>query len=127
MPDLLSNAAAWLDGQLKANASQAVTFCRGSLRIPWSASIGATHFVNETKHGQQIEWESRDFIGTAADLTDGVDLLIPAVGDWIEQTIGTVLCSFALVSPTDEKPYRYCDPGRQSIRVHTKQILKQPV
>lgn len=120
----LDAAAAWLDDTLQASDGRAVTFRRGADSVSITATVGATPFIDEAQDGYTIQWESRDFILSSADLILSGDVVQPQVGDVFEQTIGSDVCTFLVVAPINGQCFRYADAARQTIRIHTKQASK---
>lgn len=118
MADLMQSAATWLAGKLKNNASQSVTYMRGSQQIGTAlkATYGQTIHEQDSQFGI-LRWESKDFIFTAADLTLGGDVIEPQRGDKITDHLGNV---FQVLGDNGEPCFRYADPYRTTIRVHTK-------
>lgn len=119
MPDLLNTGVAWLAGQLKNEASQSVTAARGSKSIGSSlkATYGSTQFQQDSQVGI-LTWESKDFLITAADYTIDGTAVEPERGDQITDHLGNV---FLVLGDDDRPPFKYADPFRKLLRIHTKQ------
>lgn len=124
MPDLLQTACDWLTGALKANASQPVTFRRGSATIPLQATLGSTEWSSEPSDGIVETWESRDFLITAADLVLNGQRIEPVANDRIEQVIGGTTFVYQVLSQSAGQPFAYSDPGRGGMRIHTKLVSR---
>ena len=119
MPDLLNTGTVWLASKLKSNASQSVTARRGSKTIGSSltATYGSTQFQQDSQVGI-ITWESKDFLITAADYTIDSTAVEPERGDQITDHLGNV---FRVLGDNDLPPFKYADPFRKLLRIHTKQ------
>jgi len=120
MADLLQTGVAWAAGKLSNYASQSVTYKRGSRSVGSSlkATYGQTTFEQDSQAGV-IRWEAKDFIFTASDLTLGDTVTEPERHDRITDHNGNV---FEVLGPGDDPCFRYSDPYRTRVRVHTKQV-----
>jgi len=120
MSDLLQTASTWLAAQLKSKLSQSVTYTRGSQAVGSSltATYGTTVFEQDSQVGI-VRWEAKDFIFTTADLTLNAAVIEPKNGDRITDHNGNV---FQVLGMDDTPCFKYCDPFRKQIRVHTKQV-----
>jgi len=122
MADLLEQSSAWLDGQRKKFLAKTVTYCRGQAEVSCPATVGRTTFEVEDSTGGVERFEARDFIITAADLVlDGV-VALPERGDRIRETVGEATLVYEVVSPGQEPCWRWSDPYRLALRIHTKQV-----
>ena len=126
MNDLLQTGSDWLEAQRHAHAAHEVTYARGGDSVALDATVGATSFEVETDHGIET-WEARDFLVRAADLVlvgTGLKPVPPERGDRITENVGTglkpVLLVFEVMAPAGQPPWRWSDPNRKTIRVHTK-------
>ena len=122
MADLLADGAAWLAGQLKSHASQAVTYERGVDSVPVQATIGETVFEFENADGDLERWESRDFLIDTADLVLAGSPTLPSAGDRIRETVGTTTYLYEVMAPGNAPHWRYVDAHRNKLRIHTKLI-----
>lgn len=117
MPDMLAVGAAWLTSQLKDAAGSTVTYRRGSDEAEITATIGRSEFEAQDQNGVIENWESRDFLVTAADLPFGE----PLRGDVIVETAGDLELEYEVAAPRGVPVFRYGDAFRSIVRVHTKQ------
>lgn len=119
MANLLQQGAAWLSGQLDASAATSVTLTRpGNAPTSVLATIGSTPFEVTRADGSIENIQSRDFLIAAANyLVNGVAVL-PARGDQISE--GGFI--YQVMAPGHEPHYRFVDPFRTRLRVHTKQV-----
>lgn len=120
--DLRELGAVWLAGQLKASSSVTVQYNRGTLSVPWQATLGES--LLQTSDGQgnaRTERTDRDFVGTAQDLVNQGIAMPPATGDTIDVAFGSSTCRYALLPYNrTTPPYRYEDPFQIMLRVHGK-------
>lgn len=116
MSNMLSQGAAWMAGQLLANASDPITISRGAITLALQAMIGSTSFDSVESDGSITRFESKDFIVEAAKLVGTIGL--PQDGDLINDGKH----SYEALALTGEQPFRYSDRHRTLIRIHTKQV-----
>ena len=122
MVDLLEQGAAWL-GDLRANyASHPVVYSRVASSVTLRAALGSTNTEFQDASGMIEQYQSRDFIVQAAELILGGVAVLPQRGDRIEITLGGVLCVFEVLAPTGMECWKWSDPYRKAIRVHTKEV-----
>lgn len=104
-------------------SGQLVTYRRGAQTIAeLRVSVGQSKFDLETSTaGVYDPIESRDYIVTASDLVLNSVQIEPARGDQIEEEDGTI---YEMLPTQNAPPFRYCDPGRTALRIHTKLLSK---
>lgn len=127
MSDLLKAASLWLSGQMKTHASVAVVYRRGDATVDWDAVIGRTEFeIFDNETASLIKVESRDYIGSAAELVIEDVAVLPEAGDRIEETDADgVVRTYEVLPPAPRTPaWRYSDPYHERLRVHTKLVKK---
>lgn len=122
MPDLLAKGSAWLEEQRTRHVSQIVTYRRGAETAQLAATIGRTKFEVDDGYGAIERYESRDFLVLAEDLIVGGSAVLPDRGDRIEETVSTTTYVYEVCAPGKEPPWRYSDPYRQTLRIHTKLV-----
>lgn len=122
MADLLDKASAWLEDQRVRHMTQTVVYQRGSDTVNVPATIGTTVFQVDDGAGALLRVEARDYLVRANDLVLGSTPVLPQRGDRIRETQGTRVFVYEVVAPGDEPCWRYSDPYRRTLRVHTKQI-----
>ena len=115
---MLAIGSAWLAGQLKTAAGNAVTYRRGSDEAEVTATIGRSEFEAQSQSGVVENWESRDYLITYGDLPFGE----PLRGDVIVETVGGDLCEYEVSAPRGVPVFHPGDAFRTVIRIHTKQI-----
>lgn len=120
MADLLSAALAWLGEQRVAFMSHAVTYKRGTLTCEVQATTGRTLFTLQNDAGVFETFESRDFLFSTAELVLDGEAALPQRGDEIRETQGTKVFVCTVLAPQGEQAFKYSDPYRRTLRVHTK-------
>ena len=66
--------------------------------------------------------ESRDFLVRTAELDLGAGPILPRAGDQVRETVGTSVFVYEVNAPGGQPPWRYSDPYRRVLRIHTKHI-----
>ena len=122
MADLLEQASAWLQNQLKRHASRMVIYERGVDTVDVQATIGRTVFQIDNGYGVLERTETRDYLITAADLVLVGSTTVPQRGDRIRETQGGTTYVYEVMAPGKEPAWRYSDAYRRTLRIHTKQI-----
>ncbi|MCR4411347.1 MAG: hypothetical protein NUV77_02850 [Thermoguttaceae bacterium] len=121
MPDLLETGQQWLADQLKTHASRSVIYVRGGEQVAVRATIGRTLLkLDDGYGGVRMEWTDRDFLIPAADLMLAGSPATPQRGDRIRETSGSQTFVFEVMAPGKEPPWRWSDPFRKMLRIHTK-------
>jgi len=118
--DLLELGSSWLDDQRKRFLSHTVTYQRGGNTADLQATIGRTIFKLVDGYGAVVRIESRDFLITAADLVIADTTVLPERGDRIREAVGEQVFIYEVLAPSDEPHFRYSDPYRRTLRIHTK-------
>lgn len=105
---------------LKDVCGESVTYYRGSQQVgsDLKATYGQTIHEQDSQFGI-LRWVSQDFIFTAADLTLDGNVIEPQRGDKIADHNGN---EFEVLGDGGEPCFRYSDPYRLTVRVHTKQV-----
>jgi hypothetical protein len=123
MSDLLQTGTEWLADQLKTHASRQVVYRRGADEVAVQTTVGRTLLkLGDDYGGVRMEWTDRDFLIHAADLVLGGTVVLPERGDQIRETQGTKTFVYEVMAPGKEPPWRWSDPHRKMLRIHTKQI-----
>lgn len=123
MGDLLEQGAAFLDDQRHRYMSRAVVYRRGAEEKEVLATIGRTEFEQADEAGLIHRVESRDFLIRASDLDLGAGPIQPRAGDQVRETVGSVggqVLVYEVNAPGGQPPWRFSDPYRRVMRVHTK-------
>lgn len=125
MPDMLAQGSAWLEDQRHAHLTRPVVYERGGETLELLATIGRTLFEQVDASGGVVQkLESRDFLLRTSDLILGGRPTLPKSGDRIRETSGEQVFVYEVMTPLggNEPPFRYSDPNRRTLRVHTKHI-----
>jgi len=126
MGNLLEDASRWLARKIQRHASQTIHYQRGSSVLQVLASPGRTEFaVDDGQGGVRIEHTDRDFLVRAEDFFLDGRLAEPMRGDRIEEYAGRGTFLYEVLAPTGHPVWRYDDPYRQMIRIHTKLIERR--
>jgi len=121
--DLLEQASDWLGGMRRTYLSRTATYQRGDDSVEVVAAVGRTVFEIDDGSGAVVQWESRDFLIAAADLVIGDrPVTLPQPGDRISETQDGKVYVYEVMAPGKEPCWRYSDPYRRTLRVHTKQV-----
>ena len=123
MQDLLQAGQAWLANQLHEHVATEVTYRRGADEAIVRATIGRTLLkLDDGYGGVRMVWTDRDYLIRAADLLVSGNPIQPQRGDQIREVVGTRTLVYEVLAPGEEPPWRWADPHRQMVRIHTKQI-----
>ncbi len=122
MGDLLDQGSAFLDDQRHRHMSRAVVYRRGAEEKDVQATIGRTEFEQADDAGLIHRTESRDFLIRTADLDLGAGPTLPRAGDQVRETVGMQVFVYEVNAPGGQPPFRYSDPYRRVLRIHTKHI-----
>lgn len=124
MPDMLGQGSTWLEDQRHKHLSRPVVYQRGEESIELSATIGRTEFEQVDQSGLVNKIESRDFLVRRSDLILAGAPSLPKSGDRIREESGEQVFIYEVMSPLggNEPPFRYSDPNRHTLRIHTKHI-----
>lgn len=125
MGNLLQIGASWLADQMKTHASIDVLYERGVEQMPVKATVGKTEFELDDGSGVVVRVQSRDYLIQAADLVLGGSETLPAAGDLIREPQGAKTFVYEVMAPGDEPHYRYSDPYRKLLRIHTKHVATE--
>jgi len=126
MADMLEQGASWLNDQRHQHMTRSVSYVRGASTVEVQATIGRTVFEQADDFGIVTKTESRDYLIRAADLVLDGQVTLPKRGDQIRESDGTTTFVYEVLSPGDEPVFRYSDPYRKALRIHTKHIATEP-
>ncbi|HHK41649.1 MAG TPA: hypothetical protein ENJ50_04445 [Planctomycetaceae bacterium] len=122
MADLLETGSNWLQDQRTQHMSRTVTYERGIDTVSLSATVGRTVFEIDDGRGVIQRHEARDFLVLADDLVLAGSKTLPQAGDRVRETQGTTVFVYEVMAPGNEPVWRYSDPYRKTLRIHTKHI-----
>lgn len=122
MADLLDQGAAWLEDQRRLHFAQPVVYRRGAQALDVLATIGRTLFELQNQHGIVERIEARDYLITTPELVLNGTAVLPQRGDQIRETKETKTFVYEVMAPGKEPVWRYSDPYRRTLRIHTKLV-----
>jgi hypothetical protein len=123
MTDLLHRSAEWLARQMQKHAGQEIHYRRGATVLQVRATIGRSELaVDDGQGGVVIEHTDRDFLIRAEDFFLNGRLTEPKSGDRIEEFTNQRTFVYEVLAPKGHPVWRYDDPYRQMIRIHTKLV-----
>lgn len=125
MSNLLQAGAAWLADQLKEHATVNVTYEQAGQQIAVRAVIGRTLFEQADQYGVVQRIESRDYLIHADDLVVAGAAVLPRRGDRIREAHGGKVLVYEVMAPGKEPHWRYSDPFRTVLRIHTKHVATE--
>ena len=125
MGNLLGQGAAWLNDQRHKHLTQMVSYHRGVASVELGATVGRSEFEQVDDYGLVQRIESRDYLVQAADLVLNTQRTLPHAGDKIRETQGAQTFVYEVMAPGNEPPYRYSDPQRHALRIHTKLVATE--
>lgn len=123
--DALEQASNWLEDHRTEHASRTVTYERGVDTVDVSASIGRTIFDVDNGFGVVERIESRDFLVLTDDLALGGGRTLPERGDRVKEVQGDSTFVYEVMAPGKEPHWRYSDPYRKTLRIHTKHVATE--
>jgi len=123
--DLLDRGAAFLESQRHQHMTRSVVYRRGADEKEVLATIGKTEFEQADDAGLIHRVESRDFLVRTEDLDLGAGPILPRSGDQVRETVGTAVFVYEVNAPGGQPPFRYSDPYRRVLRIHTKHIATE--
>jgi hypothetical protein len=125
MTDVLERGSAWLEDQRNRHMTRMVTYQRGGDSVDVAATIGRTEFEQADDFGVIHKIESRDYMVLTTDLVLAGVQTLPKAGDRIRETDGAKTFVYEVMAPGNEPPFRYSDPYRKTLRIHTKHVATE--
>lgn len=122
MTDVLDKGSAWLEDQRTRHMTRMVVYQRGGDSMELAATIGRTEFEQADEFGVIHKIESRDYLVRTAELVLAGVQTLPKAGDRIRESDGAKTFIYEVMAPGNEPPYRYSDPYRRTLRIHTKHV-----
>lgn len=120
MGDLLRSGLSWLEEQRTKHLSRTIKYRRASDELEIQASIGRTVFEQENGSGVIERIETRDYLVLADALAFGGTITLPRTGDQIGEVNDSEVFVYEVMAPGREPAWRYSDPYRKTLRIHTK-------
>lgn len=115
----------FLDRKRHEHMTRTVTYHRGNSSVELQATLGQTNFEQSDEYGIVQKVESRDFLVRTEDLALDGEAVLPKAGDLIRDTVGANVFVCEVSAPGNEPPFRYSDPYRKALRIHTKHIATE--
>lgn len=122
MADLLEQGSAFLEDQRHRHMTRPVVYRRASDEVSVSATIGRTVFEQADDRGLVSRIESRDFLVRAEDLVLAGSAVLPKAGDSVRDSQDGRTFIYEVMAPGGEPPFRFSDPYRRTLRIHTKHV-----
>ena len=119
---MLQTGSDWLEDQRVKHMTRSVLYQRGTSSVEVSATVGRTVFEVDNGYGVLERTESRDYLILTGDLLLDGEQALPERGDRIRETQGTQTFVYEVMAPGKEPHWRYSDPYRKTLRIHTKQV-----
>ena len=120
--NLLEQGQAWLAQQLSAHAARQVVYRRGELGVELTAVIGKSSYQQDDGHGVLTRAHVRDYLIDTNALLLSIIGSLPRPGDRIVEIDAQQSYIFEVMPLGGEPHWRFSDPFRLKIRIHTKQI-----
>ncbi|MGV3483365.1 MAG: hypothetical protein ACO1RT_02975 [Planctomycetaceae bacterium] len=125
MSDLLERGQQWLAGKLTQHATRTVVYRRGELGAQLLATIGRSTYQQDDGQGIVTRSQVRDFLIDTHTLLTSIIGTLPRRGDQIVEIENDKTFIFEVMALGGDPPWRYSDPFRLKLRIHTKQIDSQ--
>ena len=125
MGDLLAQGSAWLEAQRTAHMTRTVSYQRSTESVAVAATVGKTVFQVDKGYGIVEQMEARDYLVLADDLVLGGQPVLPKAGDRVREVEGSKAFVYEVMAPGNEPCWRYSDPYRQTLRIHTKLVATE--
>ncbi|MCC6910377.1 MAG: hypothetical protein IT430_20775 [Phycisphaerales bacterium] len=107
--------------------TRTITYHRGNSSVQLQATLGQTSFEQSDEYGIVQKVESRDFLVRTGDLILEGQMVLPSAGDLIRDMEAGSVFVCEVSAPGHEPPFRYSDPYRKALRIHTKHIATEIV
>ena len=124
---MLEAGSNWLQQQRKKHATRTVDYRRGMETVSVEATVGRTQFEQDDGAGVIVRTEVRDYLIDTIDLVIGGVQVLPNRGDQIEEMVDGKLFIYEVMPIGQEPHWRYSDPYRKTLRIHTKHIATKGV
>jgi len=125
MTDLLAKGSEWLEAERTKHLTRPATYQRGAESVELASTVGQTVFRIDKGYGVHEHYESRDYLVLAVDLILGGAAVLPKAGDRVRETDGGKVFVYEVMAPGNEPAWRYSDPYRRTMRIHTKLVATE--
>lgn len=122
MANMLATGTARLQTLLQRHAATPITYWRGRKSVAFSATKGTTAYTEDLGDIGVTQHELGDYIFPVSllqTLEVSSSIIEPRAGDVIVESDGS---RFEVLSFGGDQPFRYSDPARTQLRVHTKRV-----
>ena len=126
MSDMLHRGQAWLAEQLTKHASRNIVYQRDEISVELTATIGMSRYEQDDGEGVITRAQVRDYLIDTRSLIQSAIGTLPRRGDRIIEQDGDTTFVFETMSIGSDPPWRYSDPFRVKLRIHTKQVETIP-
>ena len=126
MSDMLHRGQAWLADQLTKHASRNIVYQRDEISVELTATIGMSRYEQDDGEGVITRAQVRDYLINTRSLVQSAIGALPRRGDRILEQDGDTTFVFETMSIGSDPPWRYSDPFRVKLRIHTKQVETIP-
>jgi len=126
MSDMLHRGQAWLAEQLTKHASRNIVYQRDEISVELTATIGMSRYEQDDGEGVITRAQVRDYLIDTRSLIQSAIGTLPRRGDRILEQNGDTTFVFETMSIGSDPPWRYSDPFRVKLRIHTKQVETIP-
>ena len=127
MGNMLEDSSAWLEAMRKKHLASSVKYCRDGECVIVQATVGRTVFQIARDMNPFERFESRDYLVTATDLVFQGNAVLPRRGDTIREEQDGKVYVYEVMAPGTEPHFRYSDPYRKTLRIHTKLVGMEEV
>ena len=125
--DLLQQGSNWLEDMREAHATRPVVYVRGTDSVEVAATVGRTVFRLDKGYGVMERVEARDYLVLGSAMALSGAAILPKAGDRIREIEGGKAYVYEVMAPGGEPCWRWSDPYRRTLRIHTKQIAVEDV
>ncbi len=122
MGNVLQDGILWLSNQMDEHVSIDIVYQRNADLIPLKATKGRSLFEQVDANNMVIGVESRDFLVSSSNLMLHSQRIEPIEGDQIIESVGSETWLYEVTAFINDQCFRYCDPFRLRMRIHTKFI-----
>jgi hypothetical protein len=119
---MLHRGQSWLAEKLTKHASRRVVYRRDELGVELSATIAKSEYEQDNGEGVVTRAQVRDYLIDTNALLLSIIGSLPRSGDRIVEVDSETTFIFELMSIGSEPPWRYSDPFRVKLRIHTKLV-----
>lgn len=125
--DLLQWGLAAMTDVLDRTATQPILYVADTDEIPARATFAPKLLkIDDGQGGTRVEWTDMDFLIPARYLVVAGEPIEPSRGHLVYLRAGDVVQKFEVLPYGDEPPWRWSDPHRSMVRVHTKRLADDP-